>query len=261
MRYIFFCFLFFISCYPVSAQISAPIFEFRAAWIATVENIDWPSKKGLSSDEQKAEFIKLLDLLQSIGMNAVIVQIRPVADAFYPSELEPWSEYLTGVQGKAPEPFYDPLAFMIEETHKRHLEFHAWLNPYRAVFNLATSSISPKHITRKHPEWFINYGGKKYFNPGLPQVRNFIHDVVNEIITKYNIDALHMDDYFYPYPIGAKEFPDHKTYMEYGHNLSKADWRRSNCDSIITMISSLIKNTQRCVRLRATKNHSTAPPN
>ena len=243
MKYIIVIFLFCISSSFVSAQTSSPIFEFRAAWIATLENIDWPTKKGLSTEEQKSEFIKLLDLLQSIGMNAIIVQIRPVADAFYPSELEPWSEYLSGVQGKAPNPFYDPLAFMIAETHKRNMEFHAWLNPYRAVFSLATSSIAPTHITRKHPEWFINYAGKKYFNPGLPQARNFIHDVVKEIITKYNIDAVHMDDYFYPYPVGTKEFPDNKTYIEYGHNLSKADWRRSNCDSIITMISSLIKST------------------
>ena len=243
MKNIIVILFFSFSCYSLSAQSSSPVFEFRAAWIATVENIDWPTRKGLSTEEQKTEFIQLLNLLQSIGMNAVIVQIRPVADAFYPSELEPWSEYLSGVQGKAPNPFYDPLAFMIEETHKRHMEFHAWLNPYRAVFNLGTSSISPTHISRKHPEWFINYAGKKYFNPGLPEVRNFIHDVVKEIITKYNVDAIHMDDYFYPYPVGNKEFPDNKTYQLYGNNLSRADWRRSNCDSIITMISTLIKST------------------
>ena len=222
-------------------QNSSPIFEFRAAWIATVENIDWPSKKGLSTEEQKTEFVKLIDLLQSIGMNAVIVQIRPAADAFYPSDLEPWSEYLTGVQGAAPYPFYDPLAFMIEETHKRHMEFHAWLNPYRAVFNLGHSSISSHHITRTHPEWFINYGDKKYFNPGLPQVRNFIRDIVKDIVTRYSIDAVHMDDYFYPYPIGVKEFPDNKAYQQYGTNMTRADWRRSNCDSIIYMLTNTIK--------------------
>jgi len=241
MRIIIAVFLFSICSVTGSAQAISPIFEFRAAWIATVENIDWPSKKGLSTEEQKAEFIKLIDLLQSIGMNAVIVQVRPVADAFYPSDLEPWSEYLSGVQGKAPFPLYDPLAFMIEEAHKRHMEFHAWLNPYRAVFNLGSSSISPSHITRKHPEWFINYAGKKYFNPGLPQVREFIKEVVSDMVKRYKVDAIHMDDYFYPYPVGNKEFNDNKAYYLYGNNLSKANWRRSNCDSIITLLSTTIK--------------------
>ena len=242
MRNIFIL-LFCFCTLGVKAQSNAPIFEFRAAWIATVENIDWPSKKGLSTNEQKAEFISLLNLLQSIGMNAVIVQIRPVADAFYPSELEPWSEYLSGYQGKAPFPYYDPLAFMVEETHKRHMEFHAWLNPYRAVFNLGTSSISPNHIVHKHPDWFFNYAGKKYFNPGLPQARNFIKEVVTDIVKRYNLDAIHMDDYFYPYPVGNKEIPDNKAFALYGNNLSKADWRRSNCDSIINMLSTTIKST------------------
>jgi uncharacterized lipoprotein YddW (UPF0748 family) len=220
-----------------------PKYEFRAVWIATVENIDWPSQKGLSSDAQKAEFIQLLNLHQRNGMNAIIMQIRPSGDAFYPSALEPWSEYLTGVQGKAPEPYYDPLQFMIAETHKRGMEFHAWLNPYRAVFNIHKSSVATNHVTKTHPEWFLVYGNIKYFNPGLPQVRSFVGNVVKEIVEKYDVDAIHMDDYFYPYRIPGKEFPDEATYRQYGNGLSKADWRRSNCDSIIKQLYTIITAT------------------
>ena len=139
--------LFIFSSLILSAQ-KPPQYEFRAVWIATVENIDWPSKKGLSADKQKEEFIRLLDMHKRNGMNAIVMQIRPVADAFYPSRFEPWSEYLTGQQGLAPTPYYDPLQFMIEETHKRGMEFHAWMNPYRAVFSVTRSSISPTHVTK-----------------------------------------------------------------------------------------------------------------
>ncbi|MCW3110715.1 MAG: glycoside hydrolase, partial [Segetibacter sp.] len=162
-----FCILFSIS---LSAQ-KSPQYEFRAVWIATVENIDWPSKKGLPVEKQKEEFIRLLDMHKRNGMNAVVMQIRPVADAFYPSRFEPWSEYLTGKQGVAPTPYYDPLQFMIEETHKRGMEFHAWMNPYRAVFSVKSSSVSPTHVTKLFPQWFLTYGGTKYFDPGLPEVR------------------------------------------------------------------------------------------
>ena len=137
----------------------SPKYEFRAAWIATVDNIDWPSKKGLSVDSQKAEFIRMIDMHKRSGMNAVIVQIRPATDAFYPSPYEPWSEWLTGTQGLPPDPYYDPLEFMIAETHKRGMEFHAWCNPYRAEFIIGKSSIAPTHVTKIHPEWFLDYGG------------------------------------------------------------------------------------------------------
>lgn len=140
---------------------SSPNYEFRGVWIATVENIDWPSKRNLSVAEQKASFIRLLDLHQSNGMNAIIMQIRPAGDALYPSQYEPWSEYLTGKQGLPPNPYYDPLEFMISETHKRGMEFHAWLNPYRAVFNIFKSSVAPSHVTKIHPDWFVVYGDKK----------------------------------------------------------------------------------------------------
>lgn len=241
-------FVFFFHFSLVVFSQSPPKFEFRGVWVASVDNIDWPSKKGLSVAEQKAEFIKLADMHQHNGMNALIVQIRPAGDALYPSQYEPWSEFLTGKQGLPPTPYYDPLQFMIEETHKRGMEFHAWLNPYRAVFNMAKSSIAPTHLTKIHPEWFLVYGDKKYFNPGLPEVRNHVSRVVKDLVARYDIDAVHMDDYFYPYRIAGKEFPDEKTFQQYGHGMNKEDWRRSNCDSVIKQLSEIIKSTKARVK-------------
>lgn len=227
--------------------------EFRAAWVATVENIDWPSRKGLSVEYQKMEYRSLLDMHKKNGLNAVIVQIRPVSDAFYPSTLEPWSEYLTGTQGKAPYPFYDPLQFMIEETHKRGMEFHAWLNPYRAVFNPARSSVAANHITRTNPSWFVTYGDakngvKKYFDPGIPEGRKFFVDVVRDIVKRYDVDGIHLDDYFYPYPAWGKEFPDAASYKKYGNGMEKDEWRRSNVDSAIENLNRAIKEEKPWVK-------------
>lgn len=235
--------LFCIGCLIFgSVQAQHPInYEFRGVWVATVDNIDWPSKKTLSVAEQKAEFIKLLDMHQQNGMNAVIVQVRPAGDALYPSQYEPWSEFLTGKQGLPPTPFYDPLEFMIKETHNRGMEFHAWLNPYRAVFNMHTSSIAPTHLTKLHPEWFLVYGDKKYFNPALPEVREHTARIVKDLVTRYDLDAIHMDDYFYPYRIAGKEFPDQKSYQQYGNGMNKEIWRRSNCDSIIKLLHQTIR--------------------
>lgn len=242
---IFFSIFVFFNTTPLHAQ---PKYEFRAAWIATVNNIDWPSKKGLPVLIQKLEFLQLLDGLQKMAMNAVIVQIRPATDAFYPSNFEPWSEFLSGVQGLAPSPFYDPLEFMIDEAHKRNMEFHAWLNPYRAVFDINSSSISSTHVTRVHKDWFLTYGNKKYFNPGLPDVMKYVNNIVKDILTRYDVDAIHMDDYFYPYRITGKEFPDEQAYRKYGNGLSKDDWRRSNCDSIIKLIHETILDTKPMVK-------------
>ncbi|HEX8460968.1 MAG TPA: family 10 glycosylhydrolase, partial [Segetibacter sp.] len=175
-------------------------------------------------------------------MNAVVMQIRPVADAFYPSRFEPWSEYLTGKQGLAPSPYYDPLQFMIEETHKRGMEFHAWMNPYRAVFNVNRSSVSPTHITKLFPQWFVTYGSTKYFNPGLPEVREHVTKVVRDLVERYDLDAIHFDDYFYPYKIPGKDFPDQASYITYGQGMDKEEWRRSNVDSIIRMLGETIKS-------------------
>jgi uncharacterized lipoprotein YddW (UPF0748 family) len=215
--------------------------EFRAVWIATVDNIDWPTKGNYNSDSQRAEFIRILDFHQANGMNAIIAQIRPATDAFYPSPYEPWSEWLTGKQGTPPYPYYDPLQFMIEETHKRGMQFHAWCNPYRAVFQLNKSSIAPTHITRIHPEWFLDYGDKRYFDPGNKEAQQFVVNVIRDIVSRYNVDAIHFDDYFYPYRITGKEFPDNKSYTQFNNGLSKDDWRRSNVDSIIVMLNRAIK--------------------
>jgi uncharacterized lipoprotein YddW (UPF0748 family) len=240
-------FLFFIaslSSYSLLAQSGSPNYEFRGVWIATVVNIDWPSKKTLSVAEQKAEFIRILDMHQRNGMNAMVVQVRPAGDALYPSKFEPWSEFLTGKQGQAPDPYYDPLEFMISETHKRGMEFHAWINPYRAVFNMRTSSVAPDHLTKTHPEWFLVYGDKKYFNPALPEVRQHLGKVVKDLVSRYDLDGIHLDDYFYPYRITGKEFPDQKDYLKYGKGMNKEDWRRSNVDSAILLIHNIIQSVK-----------------
>ena len=222
--------------------------EFRGVWVATVDNIDWPAKGNFNSDSQKAEFIRLLDMHQRNGINAMIVQIRPAADALYPSQYEPWSEWLTGKQGKPPVPYYDPLEFMITETHKRKMAFHAWMNPYRAEFTTGVSTISATHITRLHPDWFLPYGDKKYFDPGNKAVQHYVAAVVKDVVSRYAVDGVHFDDYFYPYRITGKEFPDNTSYLQYGNGLKKDDWRRSNTDSIIAMLSRIIKSVNKtCV--------------
>ncbi len=237
-RLLLFNFLLFISTF-IHAQ---PATEFRGVWIATVDNIDWPRQAITDVESQKQEFIRQLDMHKANGLNAVIVQVRPAADAFYPSPYEPWSQWLTGVQGRPPSPFYDPLEFMIAESHKRGFEFHAWCNPYRADFNIGSSSIAPSHITKIHPEWFLGYGNKKYFDPANKDVQQFVANVIRDMVSRYNIDAVHMDDYFYPYRIAGKEFPDAASYTNSGFSLSKDDWRRSNVDSIIKKLSLVIKD-------------------
>jgi uncharacterized lipoprotein YddW (UPF0748 family) len=239
---------FFPSCLLVVGCCLLPVFsfaqtkpEFRGVWVATVDNIDWPSRGNYNSDSQKVEFVKLLDMHQRNGMNALIVQIRPATDAFYPSQYEPWSEFLTGRQGLPPVPYYDPLEFMIAETHKRGMEFHAWMNPYRAVFNTGKSSIAATHITKIHPEWFLTYGDKKYFDPGIKEAQQYVTAVVKDVVSRYAVDAIHFDDYFYPYRITGKEFPDQSSYSKYGKGMTKDDWRRSNVDSIIVSLSKVIK--------------------
>ncbi len=242
---LFISFLAFQFSFVLHAQ---PKYEFRGVWIVTVNNIDWPSGRTTDPAVQKADFIRILDMHQKNGMNAMIVQVRPAGDAFYPSSYEPWSEWLTGKQGKAPSPYYDPLKFMIEETHKRGMEFHAWLNPYRAIQTIGTSSIAPTHVMYKHPEWFLTYGDKKYFDPGNKEAQKFVVDVVRDIVKRYDVDAIHMDDYFYPYRIPGKEFPDEATYRKSGTSLKKDDWRRSNTDSIMEALSKVIKEENKLCR-------------
>lgn len=242
MRNLIVGFLALLASQHLLAQSTPPQYEFRAVWIATVENIDWPSKKGLPAEQQKAEFTRILDMHKRNGMNAVVMQIRPVTDAFYPSQYEPWSEYLNGRQGLPPSPYYDPLEFMINETHKRGMEFHAWINPYRAVFNVIKSSISPTHVSRLFPKWFVTYGSTKYFDPGVPEAREHVNRVIRDILERYDLDAVHFDDYFYPYKIPGKEFPDNASYERYGSGMARDDWRRSNVDTIIKMLHETIRS-------------------
>jgi uncharacterized lipoprotein YddW (UPF0748 family) len=217
--------------------------EFRGVWVATVSNIDWPSSNNYNPDSQRIEFIRLLDMHKANGMNAIVMQVRPATDAFYPSPYEPWSQWLTGKQGQPPMPYYDPLQFMIDEAHKRGMEFHAWMNPYRAAFNVNTSSISATHITRLHPNWFLQYGDTKYFDPGNKEVLQYVANVVKDVVGRYAVDAIHFDDYFYPYRLPGKEFPDDENYKRYGNGINKDDWRRSNVDSIILMLHNTIQQT------------------
>jgi uncharacterized lipoprotein YddW (UPF0748 family) len=228
---------------PVISQ-TYPKRELRAFWIATVENIDWPSSKGLTSEQQQKEMIVLLDQVKAWNMNAVVFQIRPDADALYNSKLEPWSEWLTGKQGVAPNPYYDPLEFTIAECRKRGLDVHVWLNPYRAVQNIEKSVPAPNHVSNTHPEWMLTYGKKKYFDPGLPAVRNHVSRVVSDLVRRYDIDAIHFDDYFYPYREPNQEFPDQNSFAAYPNGYTaeqKDDWRRNNVNLIIKQLHDSIQ--------------------
>ncbi len=212
--------------------------EFRAAWVATVDNIDWPTKPGLSADQQKSEMIDILDKLKLTNMNAIVFQIRTSADAMYESKFEPWSWYLTGKQGTGPG--YDPLKFATEEAHKRGIEMHVWFNPYRAGHPAQLGGYSSDHISNTHPEAVYQYGGFKWMDPGQKWVQDRSYDVFMDVVKRYDIDGIHIDDYFYPYPISkdGKEvpFPDDKTFSDYtkkGGKLGKSDWRRKNVDDLI----------------------------
>ncbi len=240
--------IFSAGAFPARAQ-TFPKRELRAAWIATVVNIDWPSQKGLSVHRQQAEYVALLDRLKSIGMNAVIVQVRPAADAFYPSSYEPWSEYLSGEQGKAPQPYYNPLAFMIQEAKLRGLEFHAWFNPYRASMK-DTVIFAETHPIHKHPAWFVKYGGKWYYDPGIPEAREYVLQSILETVKHYDLDAVHFDDYFYPYRIAGEAFPDSASYALFGKNVypNVDDWRRNNVDVFVKELSTRIKQEKPHVR-------------
>ena len=233
-----------LSFFKSSAQeITAhPKNEFRGVWIATVVNIDWPKSGNDNVAKQKADYLEILDTYKKLNYNAVIVQIRSVGDAFYPSKLAPWSKYLTGKEGKAPIPYFDPLEWMITEAHQRGFEFHAWLNPYRATMNLKTNELSPDHDFFKYPEWMIKYAGKYYYDPALPEVQNHLTAVVEEVVTNYDIDAIHFDDYFYPYKVPGEKFNDSASFKKYGDGMSLEDWRRSNVSEFVKCISISIKN-------------------
>ncbi len=238
-----FAFLFF-AFWNSNAQVLTPNpkNEFRAVWIATVVNIDWPKTSKDDVAKQKADYLEILDTYKKLNYNAVIVQIRSVGDAFYPTNLAPWSRFLTGKEGQAPQPYYDTLAWMIAETHARGFEFHAWMNPYRATMDYNTAILSPEHDYFKHPEWMIKYGGKYYYNPALPEVQKHLLNIVNEVVQNYDVDAVHFDDYFYPYKVTGEKFNDTAAYEKYGNGMSIEDWRRSNVNTFIKEVSVSIKN-------------------
>ncbi len=226
--------------------------EFRAVWVATVGNIDWPSRPGLSNDAQKREAIAILNRAAELNLNAIIFQVRTSADALYDSKLEPWSAFLTGTQGQAPEPFYDPLRFWIDEAHQRGLQLHAWFNPFRARYSGAKGEESARHISKTHPELVKTYGNQLWLDPGEPEAQEHSYNVFMDVVRRYDIDGVHIDDYFYPYPIPDPEnkgreldFPDEPSwtrYRESGGSLDKrADWRRQNINSLIARIYHGIK--------------------
>lgn len=221
---------------------AAPKQQLRAEWIASVANIDWPSQRGLPAETQKAELIRWYDEAVALGLNAVVVQIRPTADAFWPSPFEPWSMWLTGAQGQSPG--YDPLAFAVEEAHKRNLEFHGWFNPFRVSMNTDVNALVPTHPARVHPDWIVAYGGKLYYNPGIPEVREFTTNAIMDAVRRYDIDAVHFDDYFYPYPVTGQTFDDAAQYAQYGGGRSLADWRRSNIDALMSGLSAAIRSAK-----------------
>ena len=234
-------FIFFLFSVIAFAQQAAPKREFRGVWVATVVNIDWPTKPGLTTQQQKDEFVKLLNEHQREGINAIMFQIRPATDAFYAKSSEPWSQYLNGKQGLAPNPFYDPLQFAIDECHKRGIELHAWFNPYRATFDGNEGNISATHISKLKPEWFFKYDGKKLFNPGLPEVRAYINKIILNVVDNYDIDGVHFDDYFYPYAIKGQIIDDAEAFILYNNGIKDIkDWRRYNVDQLIHELSDSI---------------------
>lgn len=216
--------------------------EMRATWVASVFNLDWPSSKTLTPQAQRDQFIILLNQVQAAGFNAVFVQVRCSSDAFYPSDLEPWSEWLTGVQGRAPSPAYDPLAFMIAEVQNRGMEFHAWINPFRAITSNTSSSIAANHISKTKPEWMLPYSTLTVINPGVPEARNYVHRIVMDIVRKYPVDGIHFDDYFYPYPVSGVTLNDIATYEANKREIPNiSDWRRDNINLFVRDMRDSIK--------------------
>ncbi|WP_254659925.1 family 10 glycosylhydrolase [Paenibacillus sp. KS1] len=220
--------------------------SMRGTWISTVYNIDWPQdpkKSGFNAERQKQQYTSMLDKLQKAGINAVFVQVRPTSDAFYPSKLLPWSEWLTGTQGK--DPGYDPLKFMVEETHKRGMQFHAWFNPYRVSVQGDVSKLVNGHPAKEHPDWVVKHLNKLIYNPGVPEARQFVLDSIMEVVNNYDIDGVHLDDYFYPYGEDKESFKDNDTYERYNKVFNnKGDWRRNNVNEFVESLYKQIKSTK-----------------
>lgn len=216
--------------------------EFRGMWLATVANRDWPSRPGLAPAEQRTELLAHLDTAVARKLNAVVLQVRPTADSLWPSPYEPWTQYLTGVQGQ--DPGWDPLGTAVREAHRRGLELHAWFNPYRVAGHTDLSRLAEGHPARTRPEWVLPYGGKLYYNPGIPEVRGFVQDAMMDAVRRYDVDGVHFDDYFYPYPVAGQVFADDETYARYGAGFpDKASWRRDNIDRLVRGMARRIRRT------------------
>lgn len=228
----------------ISVIADNPKREFRGAWLHVIGQTQWQNK---TTEQAKAYIRDQFDKLQNAGCNAVIFQVRPTADAIYKSDLEPWSAWLTGKRGKAPSPMWDPMEYAIEEAHKRGMEFHAWLNPYR-VTSTAKEILPADHISRKEPQRFFTYNGQVLFDPAYQENRDFICKVVDDIVSRYDVDAIHIDDYFYPYPAPGKKIPDQASYLKYGLGRSLGDWRRHNVDLLIEQLGKTIKQRKPWVR-------------
>ncbi|MFJ2892220.1 glycoside hydrolase family 10 protein [Streptomyces sp. NPDC087305] len=228
---------------PAPAGRPRAVTEMRGVWLATVANRDWPSRPGLTPAQQRAELIDHLDTAVRDRLNTVMFQVRPTADALWPSPYEPWSQYLTGTQGKSPG--WDPLKTAVEEAHARGLQLHAWFNPYRIANNTDLTKLVASHPARKHPDWVVAYGGKLYYNPGLPQVRAFVEDAILDAVKKYPVDGVHFDDYFYPYPVAGQTFDDDAAYDAYGGGFGdRAAWRRDNIDKLIRETAARIEQVR-----------------
>jgi uncharacterized lipoprotein YddW (UPF0748 family) len=223
------------------------ITSMRGVWLATVANRDWPSRPGLTAAEQRAELIAHLDTAVRRRLNTVIFQVRPTADALWPSPHEPWSQYLTGTQGRSPG--WDPLGTAVEEAHARGLELHAWFNPYRVANHTDPARLVASHPARRNPEWVVTYGGKLYYNPGLPEVRAFVQDAMLDAVHRYPVDAVHFDDYFYPYPVAGQTFDDDAAYRAHGTGFpDRASWRRDNIDRLVRETAARIKSVRPTTR-------------
>ena len=233
--------------YPLLAfaqyEVPPPKREMRGIWVATAKNLDYPESPTNWPVAQKEEWKNRLRDYRELGFNAVFFQVRPAADAFYPSELAPWSAYLAGEQDRPPRPEYDVLQFLVAEAHRQGLEFHAWINPFRATMDLNTDKLSLRHVYHRHPRWMVRYGPRYYLDPGLPAVREHVCNVIAEIVDRYDIDGLHIDDYFYPYPLPKRSFPDTATFRLHGQDFQRIeDWRRSNINAFMEMASTAIKD-------------------
>jgi uncharacterized lipoprotein YddW (UPF0748 family) len=235
--------------FPSQLKPPAPVREFRGAWIASVGNIDWPSKPNLLPAQQKTELTAIFDMARQLRLNALLLQVRPACDALYESPLEPWSEYLTGQMGKAPQPFYDPLHFAVEEAHRRGLELHAWLNPFRAGHATRKSGVAASHISKTRPHLVRTYGKELWLDPGDKAVHDHSFAVMLDVVRRYDVDGIVIDDYFYPYPVrdtagNIAAFPDSptwKTYQQAGGRLAREDWRRENVNVFIQQLYARIK--------------------